>query len=49
MKIRIVNRSRHPLPSYETLASAGMNLRANLTENILLKPEEAPEDSVIQG
>ena len=38
MKIRIVNHSRHPLPSYETLASAGMDLRANLTEDILLKP-----------
>jgi dUTP pyrophosphatase len=38
MKIRIVNHSRHPLPSYETLASAGMDLRANLSEDILLKP-----------
>ncbi len=38
MKIRIVNHSRHTLPSYETLASAGMDLRANLAEDILLKP-----------
>jgi dUTP pyrophosphatase len=38
MKIRIVNHSRHSLPSYETLASAGMDLRANLAEEILLKP-----------
>ena len=38
MKIRIVNHSRHSLPSYETLASAGMDLRANLAEDILLKP-----------
>jgi dUTP pyrophosphatase len=40
MKIRIVNRSRHPLPSYETVASAGMDLRANLEEEIRLKPLE---------
>jgi dUTP pyrophosphatase len=40
MKIRIVNHSRHSLPSYETLASAGMDLRANLAEDILLKPLE---------
>jgi dUTP pyrophosphatase len=40
MKIRIVNRSRHSLPSYETHASAGMDLRANLSEDILLKPLE---------
>jgi dUTP pyrophosphatase len=38
MKIRIVNHSRHSLPSYETLASAGMDLRASLAEDILLKP-----------
>jgi dUTP pyrophosphatase len=40
MKIRIVNRSRHDLPSYETFASAGMDLRANLTGDVLLKPME---------
>ncbi|MCX6244346.1 MAG: dUTP diphosphatase [Bacteroidetes bacterium] len=40
MKIRIVNRSGHPLPSYETLASAGMDLRANLSQEILLRPLE---------
>jgi dUTP pyrophosphatase len=38
MKIRIVNRSRHPLPAYETTASAGMDLRANLDADIVLKP-----------
>lgn len=38
MKIRIVNRSRHSLPSYETLASAGMDLRAHLEGDLLLKP-----------
>jgi dUTP pyrophosphatase len=40
MKIRIVNHSRHSLPSYETLASAGMDLRANLPEEVLIKPLE---------
>lgn len=38
MKIKIVNKSSHPLPSYETEASAGMDLRANLVEPLLLKP-----------
>jgi dUTP pyrophosphatase len=38
MKIRIVNHSKHPLPAYETAASAGMDLRANLGEGIVLKP-----------
>ncbi len=36
MKIRIVNKSSHPLPSYETIASAGMDLRASLDESIKL-------------
>jgi dUTP pyrophosphatase len=40
MKIRIVNNSRHPLPAYETAASAGMDLRANLDHDICLKPLE---------
>jgi dUTP pyrophosphatase len=40
MKIRIVNHSKHPLPVYETVASAGMDLRANLDEEVLLKPLE---------
>ncbi len=40
MKIRIVNQSRHPLPAYETIASAGMDLRAFLNEEITLKPLE---------
>ena len=38
MKIRIVNHSKHPLPAYETIASAGMDLRANLETEIALKP-----------
>jgi dUTP pyrophosphatase len=40
MKIRIVNHSKHPLPAYETIASAGMDLRANLDADIVLKPLE---------
>jgi dUTP pyrophosphatase len=40
MKIRIVNNSRHPLPTYETSASAGMDLRANLSDPIVLRPLE---------
>ena len=40
MKIRIVNHSKHPLPAYETRASAGMELRADLDAEIVLKPLE---------
>lgn len=40
MKIKIINKSNHELPHYETLASAGMDLRANLTGPITLKPLE---------
>ena len=40
MQIRIVNKSHHPLPKYETQQSAGMDLRANLTEPIVLQPME---------
>lgn len=38
MTIKIINKSQHPLPNYETLASAGMDLRANLSEPITLAP-----------
>ncbi|MET1258481.1 dUTP diphosphatase [Flagellimonas sp. DF-77] len=38
MTIPIINKSKHPLPHYETEASAGMDLRADLTESIRLKP-----------
>ena len=38
MNIRIINKSENVLPSYETIASAGMDLRANVTETIILKP-----------
>ena len=40
MKIRIVNHSNHPLPAYETEASAGMDLRASLDQDVVLKPLE---------
>lgn len=40
MKIRIINKSEHKLPHYETDASAGMDLRANLTTPVTLKPLE---------
>ena len=38
MKIEIINRSRHQLPTYETPLSAGMDLRANLDTPIVLAP-----------
>ncbi len=38
MKIRIVNKSKHPLPQYETEASAGMDLRANIDEPVQMAP-----------
>ena len=40
MKVKIVNKSRHPLPSYETPASAGMDLRANLDEPVIINSLE---------
>jgi dUTP pyrophosphatase len=40
MQIKIINKSSHELPNYETIASAGMDLRANITESISLKPLE---------
>ncbi|MDD2984960.1 dUTP diphosphatase [Flavobacterium sp.] len=40
MQIKIINTSAHPLPNYETIASAGMDLRANLAEPITLKSLE---------
>ena len=40
MKIKIINQSQHPLPNYETLGSAGMDIRANLNESITLNPLE---------
>ena len=40
MNIKIINKSGHPLPHYETMASAGMDLRANIKEAITLQPLE---------
>uniref|UniRef100_A0A4W5LPK1 Deoxyuridine 5'-triphosphate nucleotidohydrolase n=2 Tax=cellular organisms TaxID=131567 RepID=A0A4W5LPK1_9TELE len=40
MTINIINKSQHALPNYETIASAGMDLRANLTQSITLQPLE---------
>jgi dUTP pyrophosphatase len=40
MQIKIINKSQHELPNYETIASAGMDLRANISEPITLKSLE---------
>ncbi|MDD7885883.1 dUTP diphosphatase [Flavivirga sp. 57AJ16] len=40
MDIKIINKSSHALPHYETIASAGMDLRANILEAMTLKPLE---------
>ena len=40
MKINIVNRSKHALPDYATPLSAGMDLRANIDESVILKSLE---------
>ncbi len=40
MKVKIINKSVHDLPNYETAFSAGMDLRANIIEPITLKPLE---------
>lgn len=40
MHIRIVNKSRHDLPAYATILSAGMDLRSNLSESVTLAPLE---------
>ena len=40
MKIKIINRSRHALPSYQTPLSAGMDLRANVDAPVTLRPME---------
>lgn len=37
---KIINKSKHPLPKYETEGSAGMDIRANLDRNIILRPFE---------
>ena len=40
MKIKIINKSHHPMPAYATPQSAGMDIRANLTAPVELKPLE---------
>jgi dUTP pyrophosphatase len=40
MNIKIINKSKHPLPAYATAASAGMDLRANLDQPVIVKPLE---------
>lgn len=40
LQIQIINKSAHALPAYETSASAGMDLRANLEETFIIKPME---------
>ena len=40
VQIEIINQSHHPLPEYQTSGSAGMDLRANLTDSITLQPME---------
>ena len=38
MKVQVVNKSKHKLPHYSTIASAGMDLRANLEDKVVLSP-----------
>lgn len=40
MKVKVINRSKHDLPKYETEASAGIDLRANLSTPFSLQPLE---------
>lgn len=40
MNVKIINKSHHPLPEYATPYSAGVDLRANITESVTLKPLE---------
>jgi dUTP pyrophosphatase len=40
MQVKIINQSKHALPGYETSGSAGMDVRANLTERVVLQPME---------
>jgi dUTP pyrophosphatase len=40
VKIKIINKSNHPVPAYSTILSAGMDLRANLGNSVSLKPLE---------
>ncbi|MFO7826265.1 MAG: dUTP diphosphatase [Cyclobacterium sp.] len=40
MKINVINRSKHPLPAYQTPLAAGLDLRANIESTVVLKPLE---------
>ena len=40
MNIQVINKSKHPLPAYATELSAGMDIRANLSASVTLKPLE---------
>jgi dUTP pyrophosphatase len=40
MQVKIINNSKHPLPAYETIHSAGMDLRASLDAPVVLKTLE---------
>jgi dUTP pyrophosphatase len=40
MKVKVINKSKHALPSYETNGSAGLDVRANIDKPITLKPLE---------
>lgn len=40
MQVKIINQSKHALPAYETPSSAGMDVRANLDQPVVLQPME---------
>ena len=40
MQVKVINKSKHPLPQYETIVSAGMDIRAHIEEAITLAPLE---------
>ena len=40
VKVKVINKGKHALPEYGTLHAAGMDVRANLSESVVLKPME---------
>lgn len=40
MKVKVINKSKNQLPLYETIAAAGLDVRADISESIVLKPLE---------
>ena len=40
MRVKLINKSHHPAPHYATSGAAGMDIRANLSEPIVLEPLE---------